>query len=92
MRRACMQDTRAGAVTVLIALVAHKWVESIALSARCIKAGGNWWCARFFEGFRFSAARALDCIMHACHFLQPGRRADVGVHGQREVCSVWQPG
>lgn len=40
-----MQDDRGGAVTVLIALVVHKWVESLALSARCLKIGANWWCA-----------------------------------------------
>ena len=33
-----------GAVTVLVALVCHKWVESLALSARCLKVGANWWC------------------------------------------------
>ena len=32
-----------GAVTVLVALVCHKWVESLALSARCLKIGANWW-------------------------------------------------
>jgi len=38
-----LQDTKVGAVTVLVALVCHKWVESLALSARCLKIGANWW-------------------------------------------------
>ena len=56
-----MQDDRGGAITVLVALVAHKWVESLALSARCLKIGANWWCALrtpaivcWFQGVRIA--------------------------------------
>ena len=52
-------------MTVLIALVAHKWVESIALSARCVKAGANWWCARLPEAAGCLAAFS-ERNLHAC--------------------------
>ena len=42
-----------GAVTVLIALVCHKWVESLALSARCLKIGANWWYVHFYRSHNF---------------------------------------
>ncbi|CAL8469723.1 g9265 [Coccomyxa elongata] len=53
-----LQDTKVGAVTVLIALVSHKWVESIALSARCLKAGANCWQTGVFL-FPFAATAPI---------------------------------
>ncbi|KAK9807742.1 hypothetical protein WJX72_007847 [[Myrmecia] bisecta] len=38
-----LQTDKAGIVTILIALVAHKWVESIALATRCTKIGAKIW-------------------------------------------------
>ena len=60
-----LQDTKVGAVTVLIALVSHKWVESIALSARCLKAGANWWCAPRLPGVPFLGS-PFSCKVIAC--------------------------
>ena len=30
-------------VTVAVAMIVHKWVESLALSSMCIRAGAKWW-------------------------------------------------
>ncbi|KAK9788603.1 hypothetical protein WJX73_003814 [Symbiochloris irregularis] len=38
-----LQDTNAAVVTVAVAMVSHKWVESLALSTFCIRAGARWW-------------------------------------------------
>ena len=37
------QDTNAGVVTVAVGMIVHKWVESIALSSMCMRAGAKWW-------------------------------------------------
>lgn len=62
------QDTKVGIVTVLVALVSHKWVESIALSARCLKVGANWWCVPFATHARScclsSISKSLTCSSH----------------------------
>ncbi len=41
----CMvpQDTNAGVVTAAVAMVTHKWVESIALSSMCLRARAEIW-------------------------------------------------
>lgn len=62
------QDTKVGAVTVLIALVSHKWVESIALSARCLKAGANWWCAHCYDICFFGVCHASVPLSRLCPF------------------------
>lgn len=36
-----LQRDKAGAVTVLVAMVSHKWVESVALSSITVKNGGG---------------------------------------------------
>jgi len=36
-----LQHDKAGAVTVLVAMVSHKWVESVALSSMLVKNGGG---------------------------------------------------
>ena len=36
-----LQHDKAGAVTVLVAMVSHKWVESVALSSILVKNGGG---------------------------------------------------
>ena len=36
-----LQHDKAGAVTVLVAMVSHKWVESVALSSILVKNGGR---------------------------------------------------
>lgn len=38
-----LQTDRAGAVTVLVAMVSHKWVESVALTSRIVALGGGVW-------------------------------------------------
>lgn len=38
-----LQDTNAAVVTVAVAMISHKWVESLALSTFCIRAGARWW-------------------------------------------------
>ena len=30
-------------MTVAVAMISHKWVESVALSSMCIRAGARWW-------------------------------------------------
>ena len=36
-----LQRDKAGAVTLLVAMVSHKWVESVALSGMLVKNGGG---------------------------------------------------
>lgn len=38
-----LQETKAGVVTVAVAMIVHKWVESLALSSLCLRAGARWW-------------------------------------------------
>jgi zinc transporter ZupT len=38
-----LQTEKAGAVTVLVAMVSHKWVESVALAGRIVALGGGIW-------------------------------------------------
>ena len=38
-----MQTTKAAVVTAAVAMITHKWVESIALSTMCIRARAKGW-------------------------------------------------
>ena len=38
-----MQTTNAAVVTAAVAMITHKWVESIALSSMCIRARARVW-------------------------------------------------
>lgn len=62
-----LQHDKAGAVTVLVAMVSHKWVESVALSSILVKNGG---------GFK----EVLICLLPfaACFFLGTGIGVGVG--------------
>ncbi|KAL0021701.1 hypothetical protein WJX79_003719 [Trebouxia sp. C0005] len=62
-----LQHDKAGAVTVLVAMVSHKWVESVALSSMLVKNGG---------GFK----EVWICLLPfaACFFLGTGIGVGVG--------------
>ncbi|KAL3160291.1 hypothetical protein ABBQ38_009683 [Trebouxia sp. C0009 RCD-2024] len=62
-----LQRDKAGTVTVLVAMVSHKWVESVALSSILVKKGG---------GFK----EVLICLLPfaACFFLGTGIGVGVG--------------
>lgn len=62
-----LQPDKAGAVTVLVAMVSHKWVESVALSSILVKNGGR-------------VKEVLICLLPfaACFFLGTGIGVGVG--------------
>eukprot|EP00884_Botryococcus_braunii_P015673 jgi/Botrbrau1/278/Bobra.0022s0247.1 len=49
-----LQTSRAGVITVLVAMVSHKWVESIALTTRFLRAGPRPWWAMILMLFPFA--------------------------------------
>ena len=41
--RGHVQNDDAGVVTAAVAMISHKWVESLAMSSMCIRARAKWW-------------------------------------------------